>query len=145
MISSRSIIGWTTSGHVGDDLFLYVFGLGKPMGMIENTEIARISACALGFDLDLMGRRLFVDAEKAFGALGADTRIDATDSTNRVLVVEKGAARAVLPFSKDLVRLEGSHGRAEYELEGLTVFAPGTGRVYVPEEAVRLFNRHSGN
>ena len=142
MISTRSVIGWTTNGHVGDDLFLYVYGLKKPMGMVENTEIAHLSARSLGFDLDRIDKRLFVHADSAFAALGAKVWIDKTDAANHVLVVEKNATRATLPFSKDTMRISDPRGAADYELEGLTVYAPNTGKVYVPEQAVALFRKH---
>jgi alkaline phosphatase len=42
ILSKRSSIGWTTTGHNGEDIFLYAYGPGKPTGLIDNTEIARI-------------------------------------------------------------------------------------------------------
>lgn len=51
MLSKRSIIGWTTTGHSGEDLFFYAYGPNHPVGLIQNTDIAQISAKALGFDL----------------------------------------------------------------------------------------------
>ena len=143
MISSRSKIGWTTNGHVGEDLFLYVYGLKNPLGMIENTQIAHLSARSLGFDLADVDSKLFQQADRAFMNIGATVRIDTTDTANPLLVVEKGSAYAELPFSKDVMRI-GKRGKVnEYELEGITVFAPNTGKVYVPEQAVRLFNMNS--
>lgn len=139
MISSRSVIGWTTNGHVGEDLFLYIHGLNRPLGLVENTEIARLSAATLGFDLDRVDEKLFVRADRAFGDLGATMRIDRADSANPALVVEQGMVRAVLPFSKDVMTISAAGRTKTYELDGLTVYAPNTQRVYVPKQAVKLF------
>lgn len=141
MISNRSVIGWTTNGHGGEDLFFYVYGLKEPVGIIENTDIARLSARALGFDLIRIDSELFVDAQQAFGELGAFVSIDKTDAANPVLVVEKGATRAQLPFAKDLMRVSGAKGSAEFELDGVTVFAPNTQKSYVSRQAVEIFKR----
>jgi len=142
MISKRSVIGWTTNGHVGEDLFFYVYGLNRPVGTIENTDIAHMSARSLGFDLAKMDSELFVEAQKAFSDLGAVVSIDKTDPANPELVVVKGAREARLPFSKDIMRIKGVMGTTVHYLTGITVFAPNTGKVYVPAEAVRLFKRY---
>ena len=137
MMSSRSNIGWTTSGHTGEDVFLYVYGYTRPVGMVENGEIARMVARALGFDLKKVDSRLFAPAEEVFGNIGAIVSIDRTNPENPTLVVEKGGKRAELPFSKNLIRVSPS-GK-EYAMEGVTIFAPKTGKVYVPRQAVTLF------
>ena len=139
MISARSVIGWSTGGHTGEDLFFYFSGLSKPLGMIDNTDIAHLSSQHLGFELAAVDRQLFVEAESAFGAIGAAVLIDRTDPANLVLRVAKGKTSAVLPFSKNLMRLSGKKGESVIELEGLTVFAPNTEKVYVPRQAVARF------
>ena len=139
MISNRSVIGWTTNGHVGDDLFFYYYGIRKPMGMIENTEIAHMSANFMNFELAKIDQKLFIPADELFGRIGALTEIDSTDQNNKVLVVKKNigkrTATAKLPFSKDLLICNGT----PYQMPGITVFAPNTGKVYVPEAALQLF------
>jgi alkaline phosphatase len=52
MISKRACIGWTTTGHVGEDLFMYAYGPQKPAGLIENTDIAKLIAKVSGYNLD---------------------------------------------------------------------------------------------
>jgi alkaline phosphatase len=136
MISNRSVIGWTTNGHTGEDLFLYYSGLRQPLGLLENTDIAHLCADFMGFDLEKIDRRLFVAADEAFSKIGAATRIDRSDPRNPALIVEKGSKKATLPLSKDLILCE--EGRV-FEMEGLSVLAPNTGRAYVPQQAVRFF------
>jgi alkaline phosphatase len=137
IVSRRSNISWATRGHTGEDLFFYHYGLGKSLGMLENTDIARMAAHGLGFDLESVDRRLFVKADEAFASIGARITIDKSDAANPVLVVKKGGKRAELPFSKDLIKI--SPPGAELRMEGRTVFSPKTGAVYVPGQAVTLF------
>jgi len=109
------------------------------MGMIENTEIAHMSANFMNFDLAKIDQKLFIPADELFGRIGALTEIDSTDQNNKVLVVKKNigkrTAAAKLPFSKDLLICNGT----PYQISGITVFAPNTGKVYVPEAALHLF------
>ncbi|MBI4765788.1 MAG: alkaline phosphatase [Deltaproteobacteria bacterium] len=141
MISSRSVIGWTTNGHGGEDLFLYYFGLNRPLPLLENTDIALLTSRHMGLDLSKTDQELFVPADLAFPALGASISIDSTDPANKALVVTKGAKTARLPFSKDVFEINGK----QWEMNGITVYAPkannGSGRVYVPRQALDFFRR----
>ena len=139
MMSKRTHIGWTTAGHTGEDLFFYHYGYTKPLGIIENTDIARMASRALGFDLKRTDNRLLAAADEAFKPVGATLTIDRTNAENPVLLVEKAGVKAEFPVSKNIMRLTPS-GK-EITLEGITVFAPKTGRVYVPRQAVALFER----
>lgn len=142
MISSRSVIGWTTNGHVGEDLFFYYYGLDQPLPIIENTDIARLCAKYLNLDLDHMNQTLFIPADIAFPALGAEIRIDRTDPANKLLVVSKGSKTGRLPFSKDIIQI----GNKEWAMNGITVYAPkanhGAGRVYIPSQALEIFTQN---
>jgi alkaline phosphatase len=134
IISKRSVIGWTTTGHTGEDVFLYAYGPDKPGGVIQNTDLALVQASALGVDLKAADDNLFVEAGKAFASIGATVRLDKSDAANPVLVAEKGMKRAELPISKDIVKIDGKI----YEMHGLTVLAAKTGKIYVPRQAVDL-------
>lgn len=138
IISNRSVIGWTTTGHTGEDVFLYAYGPNRPTGIIENTDLAHAQADALGFDLKAVDNKLFVEAGKAFAAIGAKVSLDKTNAANPVLVVEKAGKRAELPISKDIVKINGK----TYEMHGLTVFSAKSAKVYVPQQAVDLVAGH---
>jgi alkaline phosphatase len=138
IISRKANIGWSTHGHTGEDLFFYTYGLKKGMGTINNTDIARITAKGMGFDLAIIDRKLFVDAEEAFRKLGAITKISHIDSNNPMLIVERQGKYAELPFSKDIVRLGPE--KKGYRLQGVTIFSPLTKRVFVPRDAISLLS-----
>ncbi|MBD2845497.1 alkaline phosphatase [Paenibacillus sp. IB182496] len=130
MISARAHIGWTTGGHTGGDVVLYTYapeGAERPMGVIDNTDIAWYMAESLGLDLDATSERLFVDAKKAFAAIGADYRTDGDQ-----LVVTLDGQTLELPFHKSIARLDGK----SVALEGVIVH--NGKRIYVPQQAVEL-------
>ncbi len=141
MISRRANIGWTTTGHTGEDLFFYVYGLNRPIGLIENTDIARIIAKAMGFNLADIDRELFADAQEAFGRIGANVKTENRDPANPILVVEKKGKYAEIPFSKDIIRI--GTDRKEYRMQGVTIFSPRTKKVYIPQQAVSIFEKET--
>ncbi|HWQ60813.1 MAG TPA: alkaline phosphatase [Negativicutes bacterium] len=134
MLSARSAIGWIYTGHTGEDVFLYAFGPQRPSGLIENTQIAAITAKALGFDLGAADRELFVPAEEAFRALGATVAYDGSDESRPVLVVRKGLLKAELPIDTNRLII----GKTTYKLPGITVYIAHTKKTYVPKAAVEL-------
>ena len=74
MIGKRAKLGFTTIGHTGDDVPLYVYvpeGIDILSGTVENTDIARYMEKLLGLNLEETTKKLFVPARKAFEAKGA--------------------------------------------------------------------------
>lgn len=132
LLAKRADIGFTTGGHTGEDVFLYSYGPGKPVGFIENTDVAHSVASALGFDLKKLDKQLFVDAEIAFKAAGFNVKKDVTDEQNPVLVVTKGKKTAEFPVNKNVVTINGK----EKELDSVTVSTKGD--FFVSKEAVKL-------
>jgi alkaline phosphatase len=118
--------GWTTHGHSGEDVPIWAYGRQKPAGLLDNTELAEWCAKVMGFRLDEVTQRLYVDCDEAFSSWS----LDMTDLENPVLVV--GSSR--MPVSKDLL----FRGGRAHQLPGIVVHAPMTGKVYVPLQAVRL-------
>jgi alkaline phosphatase len=134
ILSKRARIGWTTGGHTGVDVFLFAYGPGRPTGLVQNTEVGRHVAAALGFNFDDLNARLFVEAAAGFSAAGFETSLDRTDPANPVLVVQKGSARATLPLSKNLLIMNGK----TIPLEGIVVLAEKLDKVYLPRQAIDL-------
>lgn len=63
MISSRAAIGWTTNGHTGEDVVLYVYDPtgNRPTGVVDNTDIGKYTAQSLGVDLEKLNKELFIN------------------------------------------------------------------------------------
>jgi alkaline phosphatase len=124
-----TVIGWTTHGHNGETVPLWVHGAEAPIGIIDDTELAIIAADAMNMDLERLSEMLFVDVS----AVTDDFEIDlTTDPANPVLKI-KGAE---FPINKDYMVKNGRIIR----LPGLTVYAPVTGKVYISKMALGLLN-----
>nr|WP_246369700.1 alkaline phosphatase [Saccharibacillus deserti] len=134
MISERAHIGWTSGGHTGGDVVLYSYAPDgrKLSGLLENTDIARAMASALGLNLSEVSKQLFVPAEEAFKAKGAQWKIDSADKANPVLVVTKGKDTLRLPVFKSTAELNGK----SVQLKG-NVIDNGV-KLFVPQDAVDL-------
>ncbi len=139
IISQRSSIGWTTNGHTGEDIFFWYYGYKKPLRLIENTDIAKMCAHRMGFDLQDVDKKLFVEAGQAFAGTGATLAIDATDPANKALVATKGTKSARIPFATDLIHLADGTKHKDATMKGIAVYISKTGKAYVPKEAAALF------
>jgi alkaline phosphatase len=126
-------IGWTSHGHVGGDVPLHAFGPGRPVGLVDGPEIGKICAATLGLDLDRLTSRLFAEAEKAFPE-GGRVFLDQTDERNPLVRVDFKGRSAELAVNKNLVKV----GNVVSELEGVVVYVPDTGRIYLPLQAVQM-------
>jgi alkaline phosphatase len=127
-----TVFGWTTHGHTGEDVPLWAYGPKNcaPTGQYDNTELARIVARSLGFSLEIVTDRLFVNVAYEFDT--DEWELDFTDPNNPVLKIVVDKDLAELPTSKDLLYIDGS----EINLEGIIVYAPLTGQVYIPEQVI---------
>ncbi|MED0932028.1 alkaline phosphatase [Bacillus mobilis] len=137
LLANRANIGFTTGGHTGEDVFLYSYGPQKPYGLIQNTDVAKTMAKAMGFNLEEVTNKLFVESESSFKQNGATVTIDKTNAENPVLIVKRNHVKAQLIVNKNIIRIKNK----EYELGSVVV--ESNGKFYVPEEAIRLFIKHS--
>lgn len=137
LLANRANIGFTTGGHTGEDVFLYSYGPQKPYGLIQNTDIAKTMAKAMGFNLEEVTNKLFVESESAFKQNGATVTIDNTNAANPVLIVKRNNVTAQLFVNKNIMRVQNK----DYELG--SVFVESNGKFYVPEEAIRLFIKYT--
>ncbi|MEW6725810.1 MAG: alkaline phosphatase [Bacillota bacterium] len=141
MISKRSMIGWATNGHCGEDIFLYAYGPQKPAGLLDNTQIKHIGA-AMGLDLAKTSKTLFTPAE-AFKTLSAEVTVDKSDPENPVIKGQKGHTTMTLKTSTDIAVFNGK----TYILNGPSLLITVKNkageitheRAYVPQQAVDLF------
>jgi alkaline phosphatase len=122
---NHTVIGWTTHGHNGETVPVWVYGDDAPKGVIDNTDLAKIAAEAMNTDLDNASDYLYVELQ--------NYELDTTDPENPVVKVNG----AELPVSKDYMIYKGR----EIKLPGLTVYAPMTEKVYISKKAIRILNR----
>jgi alkaline phosphatase len=134
MLSKRARIGWTTSGHTGADVSLFAYGPAKPTGLLDNTDVGKAVAAAMGIAFPALNDRLFAEAGSAFGAAGFEVAIDKSDPVNIVLVVSKNGKSARFPCAKNLMLAGGKIT----ELEGIVVYSEKLDKVFLPSQAVGL-------
>jgi alkaline phosphatase len=142
-----TVIGWTTHGHNGETVPVWVCGADAPVGTIDNTDLALIAAEALGVDLDYVTSNLYVDIKTVTNnwkievelveECDEETGICTTPGEfegNGVLWVKN----AEFPISKDIMKYKGK----TFKLPGVTVYASGDDHVdetvYISRKAVRL-------
>ncbi len=136
MIAKRANIGFTTGGHTGEDVTLYVYapkGVDQLTGTVENTDIARYMEKVLGISLNDATNKLFVPARKAFEAKGASISFNETDKLNPYLVATKGQTEIKIRINTDIAYVNG----VETKLDGVAVY-DGIGTNYVPQSAIDL-------
>ncbi len=133
MISDRARIGWTTGGHTGEDVVLYSYSPNgdRPMGVIENTDIAKYMARILDVSLEEATKQLFVPARGAFEAKGA-TVVWEDNQGNPYNTVTKGNSVLKLHVFKNIAELNGQ----AVTLKGNVLFNGIS--AFVPEDAVDL-------
>jgi len=135
MISQRANIGWTTNGHTGEDIPLYVYvpnGVERLTGVVENTDIAKYMEQVLGLDLAAVTNRLFVPARSSFEAIGATVVWNNTDLQNPVIIATKEGTEIKLPINKNIAVVNGEI----VKLDGVVVFNGVTS--FVPQSAIEL-------
>lgn len=138
LLSERANIGFTTGGHTGEDVFLYSYGPAKPTGLVDNTDLAHTMAKAMGFDLNQLSNKIFVNAEEAFKNLGYTTSIDQSDETNPMFVAEDNNKIVKIPENKNIVIVEDKNsGKSKtHELNTVTVY--NERQFFISEDALKL-------
>ena len=129
MISKRAYLGWTTTGHTGEEVNLYTYlpGDGRITGTIDNTDIAKICAGVWGINLSEFTKLLYNDAQAAFKAKGANVEIDNEIPSNGRMTVTKGGITLEIFENKNYVILDGE------KLQIDSVILNQSGKFYVPQ------------
>jgi len=134
MLSKRARLDWTTGGHTGADVFLFSYGPGHPVGLIENTALGHYMASAMGFNVRSLNQELFVEAGKAFADFGCQAVIDKSDPTNPIILVTKGDLSATIPLAKNLILVN----KKILRFNGIAVHAEKISKAYLPPKAVEM-------
>lgn len=124
----HTVIGWTTHGHNGETVPVWVYGDDAPVGTIDNTELALIAANAMNTNLDIVSDLLYVDLDE----VTSDYIIEDDGLGNQTIKI----GDAQMPVSKDYMIIDGK----TIQLPGLTVYAPVTGKVYVSKKALIILS-----
>ncbi|PKM93283.1 MAG: alkaline phosphatase [Firmicutes bacterium HGW-Firmicutes-1] len=135
MISERAHIGWTTKGHTGEDVVLFIYSPDQDRltGVVENTDIALYMARKLGVNLADTTKELFVPARQGFEELGAKVAWSEPVKYNPIVTVTKGDDVLELLVHTNKAIYNGK----EVVLDGVIVYNGIS--TYVPQDALDLF------
>lgn len=134
MISQRAGIGWTSTGHTGEDIVLYTYlpNNQRITGLIENTDIPRLIATLWNFNLDQLTGEHYINANSAFAAKAAEIEIDQTDENNPVLIVRKNDVTIKIPENKNYIFINDTIKNLD------TVIVQNNNTFYVPQEVLNI-------
>ena len=136
MLNKRSHIGWTTGGHTGEEVVLYVYAddykniLG---GTVQNSDVARYMAKAMGSDLDKLSSELFVPS-KDFGSYGITVSNDLSDKNNPKFILEKNNNKYI--FFENRNYFETNNKKTSFN--GVVVY--NGEELFIPLNALELIN-----
>lgn len=133
LISNKSGLGWTTGGHVGGDIGLYVYGNGvDPLtGTVHNHEIGKYIEKVMETDLNTLTDELFVYSRDAFSKKGCEVEFNYNNG-NPILEITKDNKLYQFPTYRNYAIVDGE----KVDIGGLTIF--NGEKTYVPQGAVDL-------
>ncbi|MCX7774210.1 MAG: alkaline phosphatase, partial [Clostridia bacterium] len=135
MISTRAAIGWTTTGHTGEEVTLYTYlpGDQRITGVIDNTDIAKIIAKGMNVDLNALTQKEFVDISAAFSNRGITSYVDKTDVNNPKFIAYRGTQSLTIPANKNFIVYNGK--TINYD----SVMVYNGEKFFVPQAVIDLF------
>jgi alkaline phosphatase len=129
--------GWTTFGHTGEDVPLWAYSKYKfnlPVGLYDNTELAKIVADAYRVSLEDTQEELFI---KLGDVLDNDEWSVDDTTEGPVISIKVDEGTATINAGTDVFT---DPDGVDIYLKGIVVYAPETGEVYVPEDCLNLID-----
>lgn len=131
-MTERAHLGWTTTGHTGEDVPLYVYTANHAnqlTGTVNNSDIALYIAKAMNLDLDKATDELFVPGRK-IKAMGIDVDIDTKNRFQPVFNLTKNGEKYIFQENKNYYEVDGKR----IQFNGIVVYN-GT-EVFIPSAAL---------
>lgn len=131
IMNQRAYIGYTTDGHTGEDVPVYVYApkqLDKSplMGVNENTDVAKFIANSMGISLEEASKSLFVDVTNRKGAtLNGD-----------ILTIKESGKTLTIKANQSIAKLNNK----DVDLKGQVAVLVNE-RFYVPQLALDLLTK----
>jgi alkaline phosphatase len=147
IISEKSLIGWTTTTHTGEDMILYsnyaIERNAEIKTLFDNTEIASIVDELLDLDIAGANESLYQDAQSAFEDLGAEMSIEKSDDGigYKIVIVKKLDSKTIrmeLLVDTDICIFDAGNPKMTL-MNGITIFSKTGKAVYIPYEALDIF------
>ncbi|MGL5378928.1 alkaline phosphatase [Clostridium sp.] len=138
VIATRCGLGFTTTGHTGEDVYLGVYApqnMEKLSGVVDNTEVNRyVEEHFLGSGaLESHTNNIFLDGETTLNSIeGVTVDLNIENGDAPKVLVEKGGNKVELELFTNNYKLNGE----EKELK--TVMPYIKGKYYIPQELVDI-------
>lgn len=133
VMSDRAHLGWTTNGHTGEDVPLYVYTsnyANQLTGTVNNSDIALYIAKAMNLDLDKATDELFVSGKK-IKDMGIELNIDLTNKFQPVFKLSKNGKQYTFHENKNYYETDGK----KVKFNGIVVF--NGNEVFIPNAAIK--------
>jgi alkaline phosphatase len=128
--TNYTAIGWTSHGHDAGTVPVWAYGIDID-GTIDNTDLAKIVADAMGVSLDRVTDKLYVDIKDVTNKYKIDVE-------NDVLTV---GGIVKFPLGADYMEVKGR----KIKLPGVTVYASGdddvSETVYISKRAINILKK----
>lgn len=134
IVNEKSNIGWTSGGHTGGDVILYVYASdqnNRLTGVVQNSDIARYIEKAFDGSLEKTTQELFIPSSKV-KELGIDVSIDNTDKNNPKFLLTKGDKTYTFFENKNYFEFNNK----KIKFNGVVVY--NDIEVYFPKKALDL-------
>lgn len=136
IISKRAFLGWTTNGHTGEEVVLYMYHPSNQRltGVIQNSDIGKYMAETLNLNLKESTDLLFTNIIQLLNEKGITYSWKNGDFINPELVISDDKNTLSIPANKNYCILNGK----KIDSLGVNVFINGE-KFYVSKKIVELF------
>ena len=135
IMNSKTFVGFTTTKHTGDEVFLAAFNPNGdiPIGMNRNIEINHYLSDILGLQTKLpeLTSKIFAKHQEVFA--GYETEIDKSGDFP-VLIVKNNEKMLTIPANKSVAFVNGQ----PFDIGSVTVYIDKTDTFYLSEKLVEL-------
>ena len=136
IITARSTVRFTTSGHTAEELFLAAYHPKEnlQLGMIDNIEVNHLLCNLLGVggELDNLTASLFAKHYDVFKGMDYEI-IPAEENGNPTLIVNGKKKIEIQPFT-NIIKVDGK----EEQLNSVIVYVDRTNTFYLPQNLTEL-------
>ena len=132
-MSDRAHLGWTTNGHTGEDVPLYVYTsnyANQLTGTVNNSDVALYIAKAMNLDLDKATDELFVSGKK-IKDMGIELVIDTKNKFQPIFILSKNGKEYKFHENKNYYETDGK----KVNFNGIVVF--NGKEVFIPNAALK--------
>lgn len=133
VMSDRAHLGWTTNGHTGEDVPLYVYTsnyANQLTGTVNNSDVAQYIAKAMNLDLDKATDELFVSGKK-IKDMGIELDVDSTNKFQPIFKLSKNGKQYTFHENKNYYEIAGK----KVKFNGIVVF--NGKEVFIPNAAIK--------